>query len=367
MKIREVRLTPFKRKLAGNPEDVMVKDQSLEAVITQYVVVEIVSDEGVKGEGITHGGDALAMKRYLENYVAPALIGRDPRNREEIWQTMWRLDRLWFTQKFVIGAVDVALWDLYGKLKDAPIVELLGRYTDRMPIYASSMTKETVEEYVEEALLYKERGFRGYKLHTVGELDIDRKICRAVREAVGDDWPLMVDSVSAFDYPDALKLGRELEELDYEWFEEPLRDYQIDRYRDLAEALDIPIAGTEVNEGSVFGVAPYITARAVDIVRADTAFKQGITATKKIASLAEAHGMRCELHTNGNQLLDAYSLHVACSIPNTRFFEQLVPEALFTFEGAPTIERVDGYALVPTGPGVGLPLDWEWVEANRLD
>lgn len=366
MKITDVKLTPFRRPLGGKAKDVMIKGQSLLPHITEFVAIEIRTDAGVTGEGLSLGG-GLGMAHYLSNTIKPLLIGRDPAQREAIWQDMWELNRLWFTPLFAIGIMDVALWDLYGKSIGQPVHEILGTYQTKLPTYASSMTKPTVEAFVEEALKYKEMGYHGYKLHVVGRPDEDIKACRAVRKAVGDDWALMIDVVSAYNQTDALRVGRVLEELAFEWYEEPLRDYDIHGYKMLAQALDIPILAVEVNEGSIYTMPEYITERAIDIVRADVAFKGGVGQVKKAAALAEAFGMNLEVHNNANPILEAANLAVACSIKNTKYYEQLVPESLFQF-GVEELIHVDkqGYAHVPKGPGFGMKLDWDFINAHKL-
>lgn len=365
MKITDVRLVPFRRPLPGKAKDVMIKGQSIAPHLSEFVAIQIRTDEGLTGESLSLGG-GQGMAHYLSNTIKPLLIGRDPADREAIWQDMWELNRLWFTPLFAIGIMDVALWDLYGKSVGQPIHKLLGGYRTKLPVYASSMTKPSVEAFVEEALKYKEMGYHGYKLHVVGRPNEDIAACRAVRRAVGDDWALMIDVVSAYNQTDALRVGRALEELDFEWYEEPLRDYDIHGYKMLAQALDIPILAVEVNEGSIYTMTEYITERAIDIVRGDVAFKGGVGQLKKAAALAEAFGMNLEIHSNANPVLEAANLSVACSIRNTTYYEQLVPEGLFN-QGTEAPIRIDreGYAHVPEGPGLGMKIDWDFIEAHK--
>ena len=366
MKITNVRLVPFRRPLEGKAKDVMIKGQSLLPHITEFVAIRLETDEGITGESLSLGG-GLGMAHYLSNTIKPLLIGRDPADRELIWQDMWELNRLWFTPLFAIGIMDVAVWDLYGKSVGRPLHEILGTYRKKLPTYASSMTEPTIQAFVDEALKYKSMGYHGYKLHVVGRPDEDIRACTAVRKAVGDDWALMIDVVSAYNQTEALRVGRAIEELGFEWYEEPLRDYDIHGYRMLADKLDIPILAVEVNEGSVYTMTEYITQRAVDILRADVAFKGGVGQVKKAAALAEAFGLNLEVHNNANPMLEAANIAVAMSIRNTKYYEQLVPETLFQF-GVKRGIHVDeeGYVHVPDGPGLGVELDWEFVERYKL-
>jgi L-alanine-DL-glutamate epimerase-like enolase superfamily enzyme len=122
------------------------------------------------------------------------------------------------------------------------------------------------------------------------------------------------------------------------------------------------LPGVEVNEGSIYTAPEYIVTRAVDIVRACVGFKAGIGQVKKTAGLAEAFGLKLEVHTNGNPVLDSANLALAASIKNTTYYEQLVPEHLFNF-GVEKFIEIDreGFAHVPQGPGLGMKIDWDFV------
>jgi len=188
-----------------------------------------------------------------------------------------------------------------------------------------------------------------------------------VREAVGDDMVLMYDPVARYDHNQALMVGRELEKLGFYWFEEPIRDTNMSGLIQLCNDLDIPIASLEVIPGNIYSRAQYIARGAVDIVRSDTLFNGGITPLKKTASLAEAFGMKCEIHYNPNPLANAANLHVMCSIKNCDFFEWVVPEWLWDFGVKENIKLDDeGYVHVPEGPGLGLEVDWEYVDRHTI-
>lgn len=367
MKITEVRLVSFRPPIPeGFVAPTLYGGQSIGAYISDFLAVQLKTDEGVTGE-VVSGYGGLSLAHSIADRLRPVLVGKDPAYREAIWQEMWRLDRLLYTTQFAIGTVDVALWDLYAKSLGAPLHQLLGGVRDKVPAYASSMEHDSVERYVEEAIEYKERGFQAYKLHVWGEGERDIELCTAVREAVGDDYRLMIDVAGNYNQVEALRVGRVLDELGYHWYEEPLRDFDLHGYRMLADKLDIPIAGVEVIPGAMYTTPEYITSRAVDIVRSDVSFKGGINQLKKTAALAEAFGLNVEVHTNANTIIDAANLHVIASIANSEYFEQLVPEPLFTLAGVEKI-RIDdeGFAHVPEGPGIGAQIDWELVERYKV-
>ena len=129
----------------------------------------------------------------------------------------------------------------------------------------------------------------------------------------------MTDPVGDYSLEEAIRVGRDLEKLNYHWFEEPFRDFELTKYAKLCAALDIPIAGTETTRGGPWGVAQAIAFNAVDIVRADVSWKAGVTGTLKIAHLAEAHGLRCEIHCTTMGFMDIANLHVSCAIRNCEY------------------------------------------------
>lgn len=366
MKITDVRLTAFRRPSAPAAKEVMIKGFSVASLLSESVAVQIFTDEGQVGENLSLGG-GLGLAHYLANTIKPFLIGRDPEYLEQIWQDMWELNRLWFTPQFAIGTIDVALWDLFGKILDRPIYKILGAYRDKLPVYASSYSKETPELFAEEALRYKERGFHAYKLHPPGHPREDIRCCEVVRKAVGDEYVLMLDAVSAYNQTQALYVGRAIEEMGFAWFEEPMREYDIHGYRMLADKLDIPIMGVENNEGGLYTTTEFITTRAIDIVRSDVTLKYGLLQVRKTAALAEAFGMNLEVHTNPNPMLDAANLQCALTLKNTDYFEQMVPEANVRYGVTSYLEIDDqGYVHAPTGPGHGLAIDWDYVKANTI-
>ena len=164
---------------------------------------------------------------------------------------------------------------------------------------------------------------------------------------------------------EAIRVGRHLEKLNYLWFEEPFRDFELYKYSELCRTLDIPIAATETTRGCHWGVAQVIAQRAADIVRADVSWKDGITGTLKIAHMAEAFGLNCEIHTTTMNYMDMVNLHVSCAIKNCQYFEYFVPEDNYRLPMKGDLP-IDGNGIihVPNAPGVGAELDWELIERS---
>ena len=257
-----------------------------------------------------------------------------------------------------IGAVDIALWDIAGKVAGLPIHKLLGSYRDTVPAYASSQVLDAPAAYAEQAQGFKAKGWQAYKIHPPTQWRADITVCEAVRRAVGDDYTVMLDSTWSYEYPEALRVGRAIEELGFYWYEDPLADADIYNYVKLKQKLDIPIMATEYPIAGFDSYQPWITERATDFLRGDVAVKGGITTLIKTAHLAEAFHMRYEVHHGGNSLNNIANLHVIMAIKNCEFFEVLLPDAAQKYGLEPdiTVDR-DGLVHAPTGPGLGAAID----------
>jgi L-alanine-DL-glutamate epimerase-like enolase superfamily enzyme len=330
------------------------------------VLLALSSESGLVGYATALGArSGLVTLTYLMDVIAPVVLGRDVTEREAIWHELWNVDRhLGFFPVFLPGPVDVALWDLAARAAGLPLYRYLGAYRNELPVYASSLFKATPAEYAEEAQRYVAQGIRAYKAHPPGGVARDIEVHHCVRDAVGSAVTLMSDPVGEYTLEEAITVGRDLERLKYHWFEEPFRDFELAKYAELCRSLDIPIAGTETTRGGPWGVAQAIRFGAVDIVRADVSWKAGITGTLKIAHLAEANGMRCEVHCTTMGIMDIANLHVSCAIRNCEFFELLVPEEPFRFPMAEPYPVTQGGTIrVPELPGLGVGIDWTAVDA----
>ena len=239
----------------------------------------------------------------------------------------------------------MCLWDINGKLAGQPIHRLLGTCKDAVPAYSSTAYHATREEYAEEAVRFQQRGWTAHKLHPHGEPRADVEICAAVRDAVGDDMVLMLDSMWAYQYADALRVGRAIEELDFYWYEDPLVEEDLYSYVKLAQKLDIPIMSTEFAPGRFYGMAAWITRYATDILRGDVAVTGGITPLVRQCHLAEGFNMRCEIHHGGNSLNNVANLHVTMAVPNCEYYE------FFPCTGANQLRPGGGYRGRRTRPG----------------
>jgi L-alanine-DL-glutamate epimerase-like enolase superfamily enzyme len=328
-------------------------------------LLAIATDEGVTGHSFLGAANRPADfdARQLMELLKPVVMGQNPLDRERLNQRLWARGRATLTR--AIGAVDVALWDLAGKVAGLPIHQLLGSYRDTIPAYASSQVLPSTQEYCEQALYYKSRGWQAYKLHPPHPWREDIKVCAAVRQAVGDDYPLMLDATWSYDYPTAVRVGRAIEELNFHWYEDPLAEWNIHGYVKLKQQLHVPLMATELPFGGLDQYSPWILAQATDFLRGDVCFKGGITTCIKTAHLAEAFGMNYEIHHGSNSLNNVANLHIAMAIRNCEYFEVLLPDAANKFGLSHDIEiDREGLAHAPTGPGLGVEIDFERIQRN---
>jgi L-alanine-DL-glutamate epimerase-like enolase superfamily enzyme len=333
---------------------------------SQLGLLTIATDEGVQGHAFL--GSAMRGAQFdgqsLIQYLKPLVMGQDPLDRERLYQLMWQRNRN--TTYRAIGAVDIALWDIGGKIAGLPIHRLLGAYRDSVPAYASSAVLPSTEAYAEEAARFKSDGWTAYKIHPPTDPAVDIEVCRAVRRSVGDGFTVMLDSTWAYQYPEALRVGKVAEELGFYWYEDPLADDDLLSYVKLKQHLHIPILATEYSPGGLTAYAPWLLHQATDFLRGDVAVKGGITALVKAAHLAEAFHMNYEVHHGGNSLNNVANLHVIMAIKNCEFFEVLLPAGAQKYGLAQDIE-VDRQGLVHAfnGPGLGAAIDFGLIERKK--
>ena len=333
-------------------------------------VLRITTNEGVEGNcfvGDFRSGGAALFDPILK-VLKPELLGRDATAREWLWNRLGILGARRGVTFPAWAPVDVALWDLAGKAAGMPVFRLLGASREETEVYATYPPRhESAEGYVEEARDIAARGFRAYKIHPGMMSTADTtKAVQDVRTAVGDDMTLMLDPNNNYDFRKALTVGRALDANDFHWYEDPVPWDDFDSIVELTRRLDTPLAMSDLAGYLFREPAHYIRLGAPRILRA-TARKHGITGMKKIAGMAEAFGLNCEIGTAGNSLLNAANLHVICSIANCDYYEWWMPAEAHQFG------LVDHYGLndrmmldAPESPGLGCELDEEWITAHRV-
>lgn len=351
-------------------------------------VLTIETDEGISGHTFLYDQAAVspgieALGRQMVRDVRPRLLGRNPLDIGAIWNELRSMSRS--LHPSVQGYVDVTLWDIAGKAAGLPVHRLLGTCREEMPVYASSWALPDAQAYIEEAEAYYDMGIRAYKVHppsfaafftgaASGGIDADITACGAIQEAVGGRMTLMFDGAWRYTYAEALRMGLALQDLGYYWYEDPLKSDDIYGYIRLKEKLTIPLMATETTEGGLFAYPPWLFLKATDFLRGDVVIKGGITGMMKIAHLAEAFGLNCELHDAYTATNQVAGLNVAMAISNCEYYEVLVPNDPGTYGfgflsyGLEEPFQVDdrGYVHAPTHPGIGCRIDWPLMEATRI-
>jgi L-alanine-DL-glutamate epimerase-like enolase superfamily enzyme len=331
-------------------------------------LVTIRTDQGIEGHAFLGSASRPATNdaNLIVRALKPMLVGEDALDRERHFQRMWARTRM-NNQLRVLGAVDVALWDIAGKAAGMPIHKLMGSFRRSVPAYASSAVLPSVEAYAEEARSFKARGWGAYKIHppTVWETDI--KVCEAVRKAVGDDYRIMLDSTWAYEYVDALRVGQAVQRLGFYWYEDPLCEDDLSGYVKLKQKLSIPIMATEYAPGGHTAYQPWLMAQATDYLRGDVAVKGGLTACLKTAHLAECFHMNYEVHHGGNSLNNVANLHLIMAIRNCEYFEVLLPDGAQKYGLVQDIE-VDGNGMVHAidKPGLGAEIDFDLIKRKQI-
>ena len=346
-----------------------------------YLFVKVETDEGVYGMG--EFGISWREQAGIGaiEHLKALLIGEDPLNIEYLWQLMLRGDffpggRI---NTAAISAIDIALWDIKGKALGQPVHMLLGgKLRERVECY-TGFGGATPQDTASKGVELVAEGWRFLRLSIPdrdGVMDGSAAVRDAVahfaalREAVGPDMKLMLDPFHFYDRHDACFIGRELENLDYYWIEEPMDEQSMSSYKWLTDQLTIPVVGPETMEGKHFTRAEWIVQNAADISRAGVGDVGGLTPLMKTIHLCEAHGVRCEIHGGGPANLAALC---AMRIPGEFYERGLLHPFVDYDEPPPHLRSIadplddEGNVTISDEPGLGWDFDWDWIQAHRVD
>jgi len=338
----------------GPPENGVMRD---------WPIVLVHSDNGLVG--ISRGGSASLIEREF----APLLIGADARRITMLWeqmyQTAWRYHGPGRSAMGTIGSIDIALWDLYGKSLGEPVWRLLGGYRDRVPVYADGIGyfEQSPEDMADLVKKHAELGYDAVKFHlTTPDPDIAFEKVRLSREALGPDKKLMLDAFSMWDGHLAVELARKFNPYNLYWLEEPVRkDDEIGHMRMVREVSNALLAGGE-SEGTLYGVLRLITEGGLQVVQTDILGGGGYTGLLRMAAVAEAHHIYIAPH--GAQYPDI-NCHFLAAVPNGLMIPACPatePYQIWSKMYKPAFEVKNGEVEMTDRPGLGLELDWDFVE-----
>ena len=340
----------------------------------QSCLVKITAEDGTIGWGEGHAPlGPRATVAVVEDVLAPLLVGEDPLAIERHWERMYGSMRLRGHvagyQLEAIAGVDIALWDLAGKLVGLPAYRLLGGpFITELPAYASGVPGRTVEERAASAERFIADGYTAMKASIGrGSLDEDLAAVAALIATVGGRADVLVDAHGAYASHTALYVGRELQRLGVKWLEDPLPPEDVEGYVALAAALEMPVAAGET-ECTRWQFEERLRQKAVDLILPDICRAGGITEGRKIATVADIHNVRWAAHVSmGTSVHVAAAAHLAAASANFLIFEfsstpNPIGENLLTRPLHPD----GGILRVPDGPGLGIDFDEQKLQQHLL-
>lgn len=325
-------------------------------------LVQIETDTGITGLGSCSGNGAL-IEVIVDQVLKPLLIGMDPRRIEEIWdKAYYRAGFKEFGTRGIglvaLSGVDIALWDLAGKIRRAPLYQLLGgKCRDKVAVYATALYPEEPSKVAGKARAFAEQGFHGVKIKVGFDLAQDIEIVRAVRQELGKDFTIMTDANLGYTLGVALKAAEAFSQCDVFWLEEPLFVENIDGHAKLREKGKIPIAVGE-NLHTYYAFENFVLRGAVDFLQPDVARVGGISEIRRIARLAAEHKLPISLHTWGDGVALAASLHLSAALK-----ECTVMELDYTYNPLRVellrdpLQFEKGFMVPPDKPGLGIEID----------
>jgi D-galactarolactone cycloisomerase len=322
-------------------------------------LVQVETDAGISGWGSCSGNGEL-IELIVAKVLKPLLLGMDPTQIEEIWdKAYFRGGHKEFGTRGIgvvaMSGVDIALWDILGKVHGRPLYQLLGgKCRDKIPVYATALYPEEPLKVARRARAFVEQGFHGVKIKVGFDLAQDIKIVRAVREEVGKDFIVMTDANQGYEVDVALRASQAFADAGVFWLEEPLFVEDIQGHACLRERGKTPIAVGE-NLHMCYAFENFVARGAVDFLQPDVARAGGITEIRKIAALAAAQKVPISFHTWGDAIALAASIHLSAAIQ-----ECIVMELDYTYNPLRAellrepLEFQNGYLYPPDGPGLGI-------------
>ena len=355
-------------------------------------LVEVETDEGITGWGecFGPGNVAIANKGIVEKALQPMILGMDPMDRDVIWHKVYNLLRD-HGQKGMpmqsLSGVDIALWDIAGKVADLPLCKLIGgQFRESVSVYGYGMmlrpepVESLVDRFVDEAAQIRDMGFSATKMKIgLGPKD-DVRLAQAVRRGIGDDFDFMADANHCYTTSDAFYVGRALDELGAYWFEEPIAPEDYTGYAELRAGLKVNISGGEA-EFNRWGWKALLEARALDIAQPEVCALGGISEYLRVLALCHAHHTPVVNHVWGSAVAVATNMQLLAAMPplpgglfprepmlefdttDNKFRDNLLQEPLNVQQ---QVKETGGRVSIPTGPGIGVTPDQDFIDHYRV-
>jgi D-galactarolactone cycloisomerase len=361
-----MKITSIEARPLASPLQERLRWGAMTVGVKGGIVVRIRTDEGLEGIGEAgFSAEFFPTVGPVIHQLAPLILGEDPRDIGALWQRMFDATHMWGrrgVETYALSGIDIALWDLMGKITGQPVYRLLGGCKSRVRAYLAPSLKAD-EETIAECVQAVADGATAVKLRLGPEATAGVRLVSGVREAVGDRLELMVDANMAFDRRTALEVARELERLDVSWFEEPILSRSLSQYVEdhswLADRVSMRLSGGE----SLFTRYEYLELlerRTFDVLQPDCTGVGGISEAKRVADMASAWNLTCVPHiasSSGTGIALAAGLHLILACQNAPLIE-------FDPYGGPGWDGLlveplavrNGWVEAPDAPGLGVEL-----------
>ncbi|MEW7006296.1 mandelate racemase/muconate lactonizing enzyme family protein [Lentilitoribacter sp. EG35] len=355
-------------------------------------LVEVETDDGITGWGecFGPGNIAIANKSIVENVIQPMILGDDPIDRDVIWHKVYNLMRD-HGQKGMpmqsLSGVDIALWDIAGKVAKLPLYKLIGgAHRKDISVYGYGMMlrpepiEQLISRFADEAVAIKDMGFSATKMKIgMGPKD-DIRLAETVRYSVGDDFRFMADANHCYTTSDAFYVGRALDELGAYWFEEPIAPEDLDGYRELRQGLKVNISGGEA-EFNRWGWRGLLEARGLDIAQPEVCALGGISEYLRVLALCHAHFTPVVNHVWGSAIAVATNMHLLMAMPDlpgglhpwepmlefdttdNKFRDELLTTPL---DIQSQVKQNGGRVVAPVGDGLGVEPDRDFIRHYKI-
>jgi L-alanine-DL-glutamate epimerase-like enolase superfamily enzyme len=342
------------------------------------------SRDGAEGISVAHSTINTLYPIFLKN-LQPFFLGKDARELDLILEKVFiygfnfRYDGL--SIGIPLATIEFAILDMLGRIAGKPVGELIGTiHNPEVGIYVATewrerpveesieLIKKAVAQYDARALKIKVGGlmFMTTDMYAVGPPGRTERMIPLVRKTFGDDMALYADSNSFYTVPEAIRVGRLLEEYKYRYFEEPVMYDHIEEIKQVADALALPVANGE-QDHSYYGFRWLLAHDGLDIVQPDNYYFGGLIRSMKVALMAHAFGKKVVPHMSGGGLGYLYNIHFVSAVPNAdphHEFKGFQTNVKFECKTSP-LKVVTGKIKVPTGPGFGADFDPDWVKRHQ--
>jgi len=331
------------------------------------IIVRVHTDEGIVGIGEA-GLSAAYFKTVgpiVNEILGPMIIGENPLMINALWEKMFVNTHMWGrrgVETYALSGVDIALWDILGKVANLPIHRLLGTHKEKIRAYFAPSLKDA-DSIVKECVEGREKGFTAFKLRIGLEITKDKKMVSDVRKAIGDDTDIMVDANMAYDRRTALEMAKFLEDQNVFWFEEPINSHSLAQYEEdykwLNDRVRINLAGGEslLNRYEFIHI---LRDKTFDVIQPDATTVGGISEIKRVADMSSAWNLIFAPHiacSSGTGISLVCGLHAALSASNSVVLEYDAysgPGREGLIVDPVTVK--DGYLYAPMTPGIGVEL-----------